>query len=263
VLGQMLAELERRGQRLIEADTDGVLFGVPDGWSEEDERRLVAEVSATLPDGIEAEHDGRYARMYSYSEKNYILQGYDGRIKIVGAALRSSRLEPYGERFVAQAAPLVLAGDAPALRALYEQTVADLRARRVPVEDLCTRVTTSKNAAQYRAAKRREEQYEVLLASGREEWRTGERVTYYQARGGRKKLLEEYADDYDPEYYVKRLRQTYAQRFAKAFTAEDFELIFQDGRAPGLFDDDASLGAGRDLASIKTIWSREKELIEL
>ena len=26
VLGQMLAELERRGMRLVEADTDGVLF---------------------------------------------------------------------------------------------------------------------------------------------------------------------------------------------------------------------------------------------
>jgi hypothetical protein len=124
-------------------------------------------------------------------------------------------------------------------------------------------VITSKTSAQYRAAKRREEQYEVLLAAGREEWKSNERVTYYQARDRRKKLLEEYANDYDPEYYVKRLRQTYAQRLAKAFTAEDFELIFQDGRTPGLFDGDPSLGSGPDLAKIKTIWSREKELIEL
>src|SRR6185295_14645415 len=99
---------------------------------------------------------------------------------------------------------------------------ADLRARRVSV-DLCTRVITSKTSTQYRAAKRREEQYEVLLAAGREEWKSNERVTYYQARDRRKKLLEEYADDYDAEYYVKRLRTTYAQRLAKGFTPEDFD----------------------------------------
>ena len=263
VLGQMLAELERRGVRLVEADTDGVLFAVPDGWSEQDERRLIAEVAATLPAGIEAEQDGRYAAMYSYSEKNYILQDYEGALKIVGAALRSSRLERYGERFVAQAAPLVLAGDAPALRALYRQTVDDLRARRLPIEDLCTRVLTSKSAAQYRAAKRREEQYEVLLAAGREDWRANERVTYYQARDRRKKLLDEYADDYDAEYYVKRLRKTYCQRLAKAFSPGDFELIFREDDPPDLFQSDPSASSEQALREIRPIWSREKELFEV
>ena len=255
VLGQMLGELSRRGLRLIEADTDGVLFAVPDGWSEADEQRLIDEVSAALPAGIQAEHDGRYASIYSYSEKNYILQTYEGAIKIVGAALRSSRLEPYGERFIQAAAPLLLAGDVPALQALYQGTVADLRARRVSVDDLCTRVITSKTSVQYRAAKRREEQYEVLLASGREEWKSNERVTYFQARDRRKKLLEEYADDYDAEYYVKRLRTTYAQRLAKGFTPEDFEAIFQADQSLDLF--------GRDLSQIKPIWSVERELTGL
>jgi DNA polymerase elongation subunit (family B) len=133
--------------------------------------------------------------------------------------------------------------------------VDDLRARRLRIEDLCTRVITSKSAAQYRAAKRREEQYEVLLAAGREDWKPNERVTYYQARDKRKKLIEEFADDYDAEYYVKRLRQTYAQRLAKAFAPEDFDLIFQDGQSPSLFD--------RDLGIIKPIWSREKELFQV
>ena len=255
VLGQMLTELERRGLRLIEADTDGVLFATPEDWTEEDERRLIDELSASLPAGIEVEHDGRYAAMYSYSEKNYILQDYDGRLKIVGAALRSSRLEPYGERFIAQAAPYLLSGDTPGLQALYQRTVADLRARKLPVEDLCTRVITSKNAAQYRAAKRREEQYEVLLASGREDWKANERVTYYQARDRRKKLLEQYADDYDAEYYVKRLNKTYCQRLAKAFSPEDFALVFQDDASLDLF--------GRDLSQVRPSWSREKELFQV
>src|SRR5436190_866537 len=145
VLGQMLLELERRGVLLVEADTDGVLFSVPAAWTEADERKLIEEVGAILPDGISVEHDGRYAAMYSYAEKNYALQGYDGKVR---------------------------------------------------------------------------------LAAGRDRWKGGDRVTYYQARGGRKKLAEEYADDEDAEYYVRRLKEIYCQRLSKALAREDFELLF-------------------------------------
>ena len=49
VLSQMLQGLERRGLILIEADTDGVLFSVPDGWTEKDEHALIAELNTELP----------------------------------------------------------------------------------------------------------------------------------------------------------------------------------------------------------------------
>ena len=91
VLSQMLLELEQRGVLLVEADTDGVLFGVPESWTEDDERRLIEEIGRSLPDGISVEHDGRYAAMYSYAEKNYILQRYDGQVRLVGGSFRSSR----------------------------------------------------------------------------------------------------------------------------------------------------------------------------
>ena len=57
-----VAELARRGVTLLEADTDGVYFAVPDAWSEADERRVVAEVAALLPPRVQLEFDGRYAR---------------------------------------------------------------------------------------------------------------------------------------------------------------------------------------------------------
>jgi DNA polymerase elongation subunit (family B) len=41
--------LADRGVTLIEADTDGVYFAVPDAWTEDDERRTVAEIGALLP----------------------------------------------------------------------------------------------------------------------------------------------------------------------------------------------------------------------
>lgn len=246
-LALILQELERRGVVLVEADTDGVLFAVPEDWTYEDELRLVEEVGATLPEGIRIEHDGRYAAMYSYAEKNYVLQGYDGSLKIVGVAFKSSRNERFGEQFLAEAAPLLLAGDLAGLRHLYRSTVARLRARAMSVEDVCTTVALSKSPDQYRKANRREEQYEVLRAAGRQQWRPGQRVSYYQARDGRKKLVEDYADDYDAEYYVQKLRDTYCQRLAKALTPEDFQAVFSEEE--GLFQP--------DLTRATTLWQSE------
>jgi DNA polymerase elongation subunit (family B) len=249
VLTQMLLELEQRGVLLVEADTDGVLFSVPESWTEADERRLIDEVSASLPDGISVEHDGRYAAMYSYAEKNYILRRYDGQVRLVGVSFRSSRSERYGEQFLRSAAPLVLDGRFEELRALFLETVARLRNHEIPVEDLALSVIISKSPDAYARSGRREEQYEVLLAAGRERWKSGDRVTYYQARGGRKKLAEEYASDEDAEHYVRRLRDTYAQRFSKALTREDFEAVF--GENLSLWE--------TDLSAIRPLTTRERE----
>lgn len=240
ILLAMMRGLRARGLDLIEADTDGVYFTVPPDWMYEDELRLVEEVGRELPEGIFIEHDGRYERMYSYQEKNYILQGYDGGIKLVGAAFKSSRNEPYGEKFFNEALPLLLACDFAGVRACFERAVMALRNREAPVEDLAVTVQLTKSEEAYERAGRAEEQYEVLKAAGKR-WQPGERVRYYQAASGRKqskKLYQPGATDYDAEYYVKKLRDTYAARLAKAVAPEDLNSLF--GEMRGLFDRDPS-----------------------
>jgi DNA polymerase elongation subunit (family B) len=202
-----------------------------------------------LPDGISVEHDGRYAAMYSYAEKNYILQRYDGQVRLVGGSFRSSRSERYGEQFLRAAAPLLLAERFEDLRTLYLDTVTRLRAHEVPIEELSLSVILSKSPDAYAKSGRREEQYEVLLHAGRERWKAGDRVTYYQARGGRKKLAEEYADDEDAEHYVRRLKEVYAQRLSRALTREDFEALF--GENLSLWE--------TDLSTIRPLTTRERE----
>src|SRR5262249_49168614 len=49
LLGLLCRELAARGATLLEADTDGVYFAVPEQWAEGDERRVVGEVGALLP----------------------------------------------------------------------------------------------------------------------------------------------------------------------------------------------------------------------
>jgi DNA polymerase I len=61
VLSLICRELSQRGVTLLEADTDGVYFAVPESFGESDERRVVTEVAALLPERVRLEFDGRYA----------------------------------------------------------------------------------------------------------------------------------------------------------------------------------------------------------
>jgi DNA polymerase I len=197
VLTQVLNALRRRGMALIEADTDGVYFAVPPDWSEEQERALVAEIGAELPAGIRLEYEGRYRAMLSHEVKNYALLTYHGRLVVHGVALRSSRAEPFGGRFLRQALVCAMTGDVPGLRQAYLETVAALRTRALPASEIGARVHLSKTPEAYLAARaaHSEAQYEALLAAGRTRWSPGERVRFYRARGGSYVWLPEEADE--------------------------------------------------------------------
>jgi DNA polymerase I len=248
VLALLCRELARRGVTLLEADTDGVYFAVPEDWRELDERRVVSEVAALLPPRVKLEFDGRYAAMLSHEPKNYALQPYDGPLVLRGVAFRSSRAEPFGEDFLRRALRCLLAGDIPGVRDAYVSTVMALRRRQVPTFDVSSRVRLTKSPSQYQAIRerRRELPYEAMLSGGRKDWAVGERVRIYRAIGGRAGLLPDPEDDsaasnaadardYDVEYYVRLLRETFAARLVRALTPEDFATVFDDPGQPSLF----------------------------
>ncbi len=249
VLALVCRELASRGVTLLEADTDGVYFAVPDGWGEADERRVVSEVAALLPPLVRLELDGRYAAMLSHEPKNYALLGYDGTVVLRGVAFRSSRSEPFGERFLRRAIERLLAGDIPGVRKAYLATLTALRTRALPTYDVSSRVRLTKSPEAYRAVRRarRELPYEALLAAGRTAWSVGERVRVYRRQNGEAGLVsgpggvagdpaaQLDARDYDADYYVQVLRTTYAQRLARAFRPEDFAVVFADPDQLSLF----------------------------
>jgi DNA polymerase elongation subunit (family B) len=105
--------------------------------------------------------------------------------------------------------------------------VRRIRTREMPVRDLCISTRLTKSQEEYRATgrKRKEEPYEVMRAAGRR-WAVGDRIVYYQASRGRRKLLEQFADDYDVEYYVRKLTDTYCARLSKAIPREHFAELF-------------------------------------
>jgi DNA polymerase I len=205
--------------------------------------------------------------MFSHEVKNYALLTYDGQLIMRGVAMRSSRSEPFGERFLREAMRHTMAGDCAALRAHFLARVAELRERRLPASAVATRVRLSKSPEAYRASHQREGQYEALLAAGRSTWEPGERVRFYRAEGGRFALLQDddrpptgdgQAEDgaasgiragaanYDVEHYIRILLDNYAGRLKKAFRPEDFAQIFRLEPQLGLFD--------RDLAGVEPRW---------
>ncbi len=200
VLSQVLEALRSRGMALVEADTDGVYFAVPSDWSEEQERALVAEIGAELPAGIRLEYEGRYRAMLSHEVKNYALLTYSGRLVVHGVALRSSRAEPFGGRFLRQALACALLGDVAGVRQAYLDTVHALRTRALPASDVAARVRLSKTPEAYLAARAAhpEPPYEALLAAGRTRWSPGERVRFYRARSGAYIWLPEETDETPP-----------------------------------------------------------------
>jgi DNA polymerase I len=268
LLGQVVDQLRSRGVVLLEADTDGVFFGAPDSWSEDDERACVAAVAATLPQGIQLDYEGRYQAMLAHEVKNYALLTYDGRLIVRGAAFRSSRTEAFGERFLLAALPKLLAGDIAGVRAAYLDVVAALRERRLAPADVATTARLTKSAGEYAISRlrAREAVYEALLAAGRTNWRTGKRARFYRAADGTPVWLPDVPDndtsrtdepgatesrtgalpDYDVAHYLGVLHVSYVSRLRKAFSPDDVEQLFRQSGQAGLFD--------RPLAEIKPTW---------
>lgn len=262
----MCRALAERGAQLIEADTDGVYFGVPTAWSEREERAMVADVASLLPPLVRLEFEGRYAAMLSHEAKNYALLTYEGRLQLKGVAFRSSRAEPYGETFLRTAIARLLAGDVIGVRAAYLETLEALHRREVRTVDVASRVRLRKSPDTYARSRlqRREFAYEALWQGGRHHWTPGDRVRVYRGPHGTGRVIDEVEDearlehdarDYDVPYYVALLRRTFATRLARAFRPSDFELLFADAEQLPLF--------APALEAIKPVATREEEMWHL
>jgi hypothetical protein len=155
-------------------------------------------------------------------------------------AFRSSRAEPYGETFLRRAVGRLLVGDIVGVRDAYVAALDALRRRELRAWEVSSRVRLTKSPAEYRETRgsRRELPYEALLASGRTEWRLGDRVRVYRTKSGGAAAIEEDGEDrrdYDVGHYARVLRETYAARLERAFTGEDFEALFGDPEQMSLF----------------------------
>ncbi len=205
-------KLTERGCQVIEIDTDGVYFVPPaEILTEEAERAFVAAIDNEMPQGIRLAFDGRYRKMISLKTKNYVLQTYDAKQILKGAALRSRSDEPFGRQFMESAITLLLNDEASVIPQLYQEWINRLITHQVGVELLARRerVTdkTFKSAQRKRSAA-------AMTGIG-----VGEFVDVYERGTGDLGRIEDYNGDENIAYYVGKLHK-FAMRLAPAFGGE-------------------------------------------
>jgi DNA polymerase elongation subunit (family B) len=245
LLRQIIGLVRADGGRVIEVDTDGVLFEPPPGVEDEAaERAYVDTLSERMPEGITVGFDGRFARMLSYKKKNYVLMDYNGGLKYKGSSLVSRSSERFGRQFVREAVPLLLEEDIEGLHALYLRYRDRIQNRDWNDAGQFSKTETLKEtlAAYDRSVadgkRPRAASYELARARAQTTGlapRPGDRISYYIAGSDPRASAFEaarLADDWDASapdenvaYYLRRLDE-FARKFEPFFSEHDFKLVF-------------------------------------
>jgi DNA polymerase I len=217
LLQALIAEFEKNGCTLLEADTDGLYVSSDAYFNRPDE--LLAKVESVLPPGIELEHDGRYEAMFCYKAKNYAL--YDGKkITLRGSALRSRGIEPFLKKLSDQLIHFLLGASADSPLPLLEDYRKRLGARTLPVTEVAKTEALGMNPEAYEnfvaeGGKPRRAAAEAALQLDPRP-RMGDRISYYITAKAKGKtndwqrarpvaLYDPAAAPYDPAYYIKKL----------------------------------------------------------
>ena len=244
IIRQVIDVIRDGGGRVVEVDTDGVLFVPPAGIEgEAAERFFVDDIDRQMPTGIRLGYDGRYRRMLSYKVKNYALLTYDGRVQCKGSSLVSRSMEPFGRRFVLNAISLLLAEDVQGLHDLYSATRSRVSQHQWRVEDFARTETLKESEAKYLAdvgagRRTRAAAYELAIARARNTGQTvrkGEQIAYYVGGSGANvtafhnaRLATDWnaaRPDENTDYYLRRLDE-HARKFAVFFRPGDFARVF-------------------------------------
>ncbi len=232
LLRELIAEFERLGCTVLEADTDGIYLASEEYWENPD--ILLAKISKILPEEIELEYDGRYDSMFCYKAKNYAL--YDGsKITIRGSALRSRGIEPYLKELSRQLIGYLLGVEEESPLVLAEKFRTAINSRSMEISRLAKSEYLSQSPDRYKekiekGGKPRRASLEVALKMSPQP-KMGQRVSYYIPVTDKPRLpdwqralpLDSYDPEsfpYDPAYYNKKL-DAWIKRYGEHLLEEE------------------------------------------
>ncbi|MCS6988844.1 MAG: ribonuclease H-like domain-containing protein [Chloroherpetonaceae bacterium] len=265
---KMIREFEARQCRIVEVDTDGILLiPPPHVQTEEAEKALVKAVSATMPEGISIAYDGRFKKMISYMKKNYVLLGYDGKMKIKGSSLVSRSGEKFGRDFVKKGFECLLNEDISELHKLYIHYRSRILNREMDVSEFSRTESLKSTIEEYKRDVKEGKRakaitYELVIKS-KLPITKGDRITYYVTGSGlqgnfydKGKLATEWnpdKPDQNVDFYLKRLDE-FCEKFKPFFKPSDYSRIFSADELFGFSPDGIEI--------IKEIQHRDTSEIE-
>ena len=237
LIQRAVAELETLGAQVIEVDTDGIYFvPPPEVWDDASAEALIDKLGAVMPEGIRLEIDGRYAAMFSYKMKNYVLLDEAGDMTIRGSGLKSRGLERFQRRFMEEIFRLLIEDKHSEIAKLHDNYRARLERHEIGIADLMKTETLQDSLDNYRnkiSGKRRNlsAAYELALKSERR-YQSGDQISYYvTGRGLRVKVAEaaRMVSEYDPANPDENVV------YYQAKLAELFDKFRIFAERPGLF----------------------------
>ena len=235
LINEMVDWLKEKECNVIEIDTDGIYFVPPDNIkTPEDENSFTANLSDSLPEGINTELSGRYKAMFSYKIKNYVLLDYADKITIKGSGLKSRGLEKFQRTFMEEMFKFLLNNSKEKIDILLNTYIEDLMNHRWEKDMFLKRETLQESLDIYsekiKEKKRtRSAPYELALQSGRS-YQPGDVIAYYIT--GSKKTVTAFENckfaahwnpntpDENVEYYKKKLLALY-KKFSTFFTEDE------------------------------------------
>ena len=221
ILSRLADKLRSLDARILEMDTDGIYFTMP----ENPDSDFDAQISAVLPAGIELEFDAEYPAMFCYKAKNYALLNEDKSISVSGAALKSRALEGFQRRFIQAVLQSKLTGVPDILENCYIELRNSIENRTIDLAELVKSEVLSDSPENYKRKQgspgfRRSAPYELALASGKK-FRAGDKVEFYVTGNKAKAAVVENSklfSDADPAmrdensaYYLAKLDDLYKQ----------------------------------------------------
>lgn len=107
VLNKSIEWAEGRGFQVTNADTDSISF-TDSGKPIENPRELLSELNGLYPSGIRFEDDGMFKAFVVIKAKNYLMLTPEGKKKLKGSGLKSSKIEPGFKKFNTEVIDLLL-----------------------------------------------------------------------------------------------------------------------------------------------------------
>ncbi|MHB8383875.1 MAG: DNA polymerase domain-containing protein [Candidatus Binataceae bacterium] len=217
-----VAQLETQGAQVIEVDTDGIYF-VPAASAAGDSTVDAMVANLDIPAGIKLEIDGRYAAMFSYKMKNYVLMDRAGAMTVRGSGLKSRGLERFQRRFMQEIFALLMHDRQTEIPKLLDAWRMRFERHEVGIADFMKTETLQDSLDNYRqkiSGNRRNlsAAYELALNAERP-YQSGDQISYYVVgRTDRVRVAEaaKMASEYDPAnpdenvaYYQSKLADLY------------------------------------------------------
>ncbi len=237
---EVMAAAEDKGMKVIYGDTDSLLM-LMEGKSKEYALDFVKEYNAGLPESMELELEDFYSRgvfvgkktekSTAGAKKKYALISESGRIKVRGFELVRRDWSPIARDTQRKVLETILhEGNAAAAAEVVKDAVRRLRSGEVPIEELAISTQLRKGLDGYDVKSPELGAAKKAVREGlkRKEDLEGAIISYVITKHGSsisdRAVLEEFAKDYDADYYINNQVLPSTMRILKELDFSEDEL---------------------------------------